>query len=106
MKCRDWLPIGTMLAATALSLPVARSADRETASEHRKGPNRMDGLTLNSPIPDHPGETFACKLVIAHNGRIVRRIDGDPLVWKWIYWDRGRPVAYEAGPMHFSMRCL
>ncbi|MFL6306999.1 MAG: hypothetical protein ACJ72H_25995, partial [Candidatus Sulfotelmatobacter sp.] len=29
-----------------------------------------------------------------------------PFVWKWIFWARGRQIAYEAGPLHFGMLCI
>jgi hypothetical protein len=61
---------------------------------------------LNYTIPDHPGETFPMKLVLARNGRIMREISDGPFIWRWIFIARGRQVAYETGPLHFSMTCV
>ncbi len=36
---------------------------------------------------------------------MLRKIDGDPFVWQWIFWDNGRQVAYESGPLHFGLQC-
>ena len=27
-------------------------------------------------------------------------------MWKWIFWDDGKRVAFEDGPPHFMMRCV
>jgi len=66
----------------------------------------LEGWTLDSPIPDHPVETFPFTLVIARKGRVLRKIDGDPFVWRWIFWNNGREVAYESGPLHFGLQCI
>lgn len=46
------------------------------------------------------------KLVLARNGRIVRRISDGPFIWRWIFIAGGKQVAYETGPLHFSMTCV
>jgi hypothetical protein len=94
-----------LVAATAIP-QSGQPTDKPTATEHRAGPNGLEGWTLNSPIPDHPGETFPFTLVIARNGRVIRKIDGDPFVWQWIFWNNGRQVAYESGPLHFGLQCI
>jgi hypothetical protein len=99
------------IAATAAlpqaALPPHRvdEPDQHTESEHRQGPDGFVGWTLDSPIPDHPDERFPFTLVIARNGKVIRKIDGNPFVWDWIFWDNGRKVAYESGPLHFGLQC-
>jgi hypothetical protein len=44
-------------------------------------------------------------LVIARNGKVLRKIDGNAFIWHWIFWNEGRAVAYESGPLHFGMQC-
>jgi hypothetical protein len=96
--------LATLIAASA-GAQSAASSDKPTPSEHRAGPNGYEGWTLDSPIPDHPNETFPFTLVVARKGRVVRKIDGDPFVWQWIFWKDGREVAYESGPLHFGLQC-
>ena len=106
MKAASFLKIGAVFLATTLASPQSNSpADQPTPSPHRSGPNGLEGWTLDSSIPDHPGDTFPFTLVIARNGLVIRRIDGDPFVWRWIFWRDGRQVAYESGPLHWGMRC-
>jgi len=45
-------------------------------------------------------------LVLARNGHRLRRIEGEPIIWKWMFWADGRQVAYETGPLHFGMSCV
>jgi hypothetical protein len=88
------------------SSQTAPSTDAPIESEHTRGPHGLEGWTLNDSAPDHPNEKFPMTLVIARDGRILRKIDGSAFVWKWIFWDRGREVAYESGPFHFSLECI
>ena len=75
-------------------------------SVHLNGPAGLQGWTLNYPFPDHPQERYPRVLVISRSGRVIRRITGQRYIWKWIFWDGGRQIAYEDGPPHFSMRCV
>jgi hypothetical protein len=86
----------------------AQTADKPTESIHREGPHGLEGWTLDSPLPDsqYEGERFAFTLVLARKGRVLRRFEGDPIIWKWMFWADGRQVAYETGPLHFSMNCV
>ena len=101
-----------MLVAFALAALVAaqgsQSADKPTPSAHRPGPDGLEGWTLDSPVPGsgYGDERFAFTLVIARNGHIIRRISGEPIIWRWMFWANGREVAYETGPFHFSETCL
>lgn len=98
--------LAALIVAAAGNTQTAPPAKQPTPSAHRAGPDGLAGWTLDSPIPDHPGGTFPFTLVIAHNGRVIRKIDGDPFVWQWIFWSDGRQVAYESGPLHFGLQCI
>jgi len=98
---RYWIVPVVLLAAKASGL-----AEQQEESAHRQGPHQLEGWTLNSSIPDHPGEKFPFTLVLARRGHIIRRISGDPFVWNWLFWADGSQVAYESGPLHFSMSCV
>ena len=75
-------------------------------SEHRHGPGGWEGWTLNYAITGYPGEKFPTTLVLAQHNRVVRRITDEPFIWRWIFLDEGRRVAYETGPLHFAMTCV
>ena len=80
--------------------------DGATESKHLKGPSGLQGWTLNYPFPDSPQDRYPRILVITRDGRVIRRITGKHYIWKWIFWNDGRQVAYEDGPPHFLMRCI
>jgi hypothetical protein len=110
MRPAGWCGI---LAAFVIAIPlfaqttVKQTGDEKpTESEHIHGPDGLEGWTLSWPLPDQPNERFPGRLLIARNGRILRQIDGDGLIWKWMFWANGRQVAYESGPLHFSMDCV
>lgn len=93
----------------SLSLPlISQTKDEPTESEHRPGPHRLEGWTLESPLPEsgYGDERFAFTLVLARNGHRLLRIEGNPIIWKWMFWADGRQVAYETGPLHFAMSCV
>jgi hypothetical protein len=109
MKCRGWRGLLVAVAILAGTVPLwAQEKEKPTESEHVRGPNGLEGWTLESPVPDsgYGDEKFAFTLVIARDGCIVRRIDGDPIIWRWIFWESGRRVAYETGPFHFGVTCI
>ena len=82
--------------------------NKTTPSKRVKGPHGLEGWTLDSTLPDrqHDGQKFPFTLVIASGGHVIRRIDGDPFIWKWIYWSDGMQIAYETGPLHLSATCI
>jgi len=98
-----WIAVGM------IAIPLAaRSAEKPTESEHRRGPHGLEGWTLDAPVPDsgYGDERFAFTLVLARDGHVLNRIGGDPFIWKWLFWADGRQVAYETGPFHFGMTCI
>ena len=97
--------LAAFLVAAAIAPQSNSQADQPTPSAHRAGPGGLEGWTLDWPIPDHPDEKFPTTLVIARKGRVVRKIDGTGFVWQWIFWNKGRQVAYESGPLHFGLQC-
>jgi hypothetical protein len=102
------LILGTCVVAACTAVPCQQSnaPDEPVESKHVLGPNGLEGWTMNGPIPmDSSDENYPFELVIARRGKIIRRIEGGAFVWRWIFWDDGRKVAYEAGPLHFSLSC-
>lgn len=108
MKIVQHLGAWCAIAAATVALAQASlSSDKPTESEHRNGPHGLEGWTLSAPVAGaYDGEPIPFALVIAREGHVVRRIPGDPFVWQWIFLPDGRLVAYEAGPLHFSMSCV
>lgn len=114
LRERDWsLDINRrfqllfILVLVAVTILPARSGAQVTESEHRAGPHGLEGWTLSQPVPEiHGGhEPLPFTLIIARNRKVIRRIEGGAFLWKWIFWADGRQVAYESGPLHFSLAC-
>jgi len=97
--------LALLLVATMGTGQSTSTGDQPTTSAHIKGPDGLEGWTIDRPLPDRPNETFPTTLVIARNGRFIRSAKGDPFVWHWLFWDNGRKVAYESGPLHFALSC-
>jgi hypothetical protein len=89
-----------------LATTGAVKKDHGTASAHRAGPAGLDSWTLKYGVPDLNQGPLPGTLVVARNGRVVRRIEGDPFVWRWVFLDGGQQIAYETGPLHFGMSCV
>lgn len=51
----------------------------------------------SSPSPIDPD---AFTLVVYRNGHIIRRVDGDPIVWDWHFGRGGKAIAYSTGSRH------
>jgi hypothetical protein len=104
--------IAILLCASATAqhqpkaLETGKAPDGLTPSEHRAGPHGLEGWTLKGPLPDGPEDKYPFVLVIARNGREIRRFNGSAFVWKWMFVADGRQVAYESGPLHFSATCI
>ena len=99
--------VAVAILTWALVAPAqARSkSDRPVESKHRAGPHDMEGWTLDFRNPGGPDSDLAFTLVLSRHDKVIRRIKGEPLIWQWIFWDGGREVAYETGPLHFAMQC-
>jgi hypothetical protein len=101
-----------MLLALAMPAVVAaqgfQPTEQPTRSVRSAGPDGLEGWTLDSPVrgSGYGDERFAFMLVIARHGHIIRRISGEPVIWKWIFWADGRQVAYETGAFHFTETCF
>lgn len=108
------LPMRKLLLSTFLFFCFARtdadqaatSAEQPSESEHRKGPDGLEGWTRNFQSPDDPAESYPRTLVISRHGLVIRQFTGENYIWKWIFWADGQQVAYEDGPLHLSMRCV
>ena len=83
------------------------AAEKPTESPHIAGPHGLEGWALDWPLPNdqNHGERYPNTLLIARRGRVIRRIEGGPFVWKWMFWADGRQVAYEEGSLHFNRWC-
>jgi hypothetical protein len=93
----------SMLLAACTALAQASREDKPTESAHRVGPNGLEGWTESYPSAD--GQRYPANLLIARQRHVTRRIQGDPFVWKWMFWKNGRQVAYKTGSLHFNMTC-
>jgi hypothetical protein len=92
----------TFVSCTALAqAPTAQPV-------HRSGPHGLDGWVLLGGFPPELQEynEYPTTLVIARHGHIIRRIQGDPFLWGWMFTSDGRRVAYSSGPLHFGMTCM
>lgn len=84
----------------------AQSGSKPIESAHVSGPNGLEGWTLSYVIEGVEDQgPLPTTLVISRNGKIVRRIHDEPFLWKWKFESNGKFVAYEKGPLHFSMDC-
>lgn len=81
-------------------------AQRTTIDARRSA---ADGVTrgwfVEYPWPDASDASqswrkIAGELVIARGERIIRRIKASPTLWSWNFWDGGRQVVYQEGPLH------
>jgi len=91
------------LFASAASAQASR-AHKPIESAHRVGPNGLESWTESYPFAD--GQSYPTTLVIAKGRHVIRRIKGDPFVWRWMFWENGKQVAYQTGSLHFNMSCV
>jgi hypothetical protein len=57
-------------------------------------------------VRDVPSESMHLNGPAGLQGRVIQRIAGQHYIWKWIFWDGGRQIAYEDGPPHSTMCCV
>jgi len=88
------------LSAIALLLQLARPNGPPAESTHSAGPNGLSGWTLRD---NFDGDELSTVLLIARQGKVVRRIQGNPIVWRWMFTADGKRVAYESGPLHYGL---
>ena len=98
--------VARQVAVGMLLINLAMFAQGGDGSAHRHGPHELEGWTLDSTIPDHGVERYPTALLIARRGRIIQRFKGNAFVWNWMFQNDGKQVAYESGPLHFSMTCV
>ena len=95
MRLRFALPLFTALM---------QAKGGSVASAHVAGPHGLVGWTFSDPVEGQG--PLPMRLVITRNGKVLRRISGDPFLWKWIFEADGSQVAIESGPLHGSMNCM
>ncbi len=79
-----------LLSVTTASVAQEKHGSAElTPSAHRSGPNGLEGWTLEEPIPDQPNN-LPFTLIIARNGKEIRRFDGEGFVWRWKFLPDGQ----------------
>jgi hypothetical protein len=84
---------------------LAAQHPQETA--HVRGPKGLEGWKLTSVIETLENQgPLPTELILARNGRIIRHIKDEAFIWNWMFLPDGRRVAYETGPLHFSMNCV
>jgi hypothetical protein len=97
-------------SAVLLFVALAQSQTTEvvhgpTESKHQAGPGGLEAWTLDYVVPGET-ESYPEILVIARNGRILRKIDGNPFIWSWKFFANGQQIGYEIGPLHFEVTCV
>jgi hypothetical protein len=81
-------------------------AQSPTESTHRRGPHGLEGWTLSSSLQGRSmADVYPYALIIARDGKIIRRVEGGPFLWKWLFWAEGKQIAYQTGPLHFGLLC-
>jgi len=94
---------------TTLLLTTAAAA--QIPGPHRPGPHGLSAWKISAPLPNPDGtpnpsgELTAYRLIIARNAHPILTITPDNLLWKWTFLADGRRLAYQSGPLHFSMGC-
>ena len=104
---RRAMQVTAALLLSGLPLTAQKANQGSSASLHRQGPHALEGWTLNALIPGHGTERYPHTLIIAQHGKMLHRFDGPAFfIWNWMFQDDGKHIAYESGPMHFSMTCV
>ncbi len=90
-----------LLTATILSTTTLLA---QTQSPHRRGPHGLEGWTRSEDVEGQG--MLPVELILARNGRMIRRINDGPFIWRWLFLHNGKQIGYETGPLHFSMTCV
>lgn len=93
-----------MLVLTGAAMAQTSPPSKPIEPTHRAGPNGLEGWTKSDRFSD--GQTYPTTLVIARRRHVIRRIQGDPFVWRWMFWENGKQVAYQTGSLHFNLQCV
>ena len=100
-----------VLSVTPIEAQAKMSGQRESETiVDRK--MASDGVTEGwlvaypNPDPHQSWRKIMGTLVIAQHGRVIRRIGADSTFWSWNFWDGGRKVAYQMGPLHGETVCV
>ncbi|MGN5478589.1 hypothetical protein ACTMU2_20945 [Cupriavidus basilensis] len=94
--------IGMLLLSGAVLAHQASQARRAQRISASGGAEMVfEGWTVIYPSPD--GQGYPTTLVIAQWEQVTHRIQGNPLVGKWMFWENGNQVAYQTGSLHFNM---
>ena len=108
MRFSRFVLIASLLVRQSLyAQPTLPTVGPPVASSHCKGPDGLEGWKLLYRLPDNlydPHERLPLALVLSNKGRVLHRIDGDPIIWDWFFVDNQK-VALETGPLHFGMTC-
>jgi hypothetical protein len=88
-----------------LAADTLEHADEQLSeSPHIKGPHGLEGWQLLYALEN--GDKLPGTLVVSRNGKIIGKFGGGPFLWRWTFIADGKRIAFERGPLHFSMWCV
>lgn len=93
-----------MLLLAGAAMAHTSQPNKPIESVHRVGPNGLEGWVESHQLAG--GQDYPTTLVIAQQGHVIRRISGDPFVWRWMFVENGKQVAYQTGSVHFNLWCV
>ncbi len=92
-----------LISAASLAQPQQVELD----SPPVQGPHGLSGWIVSEAIPGLESQgPLPITLVLARNGHVFRRLSYGTLLWKWSFQNDGKWVAFEMGPLHFSLACV
>ena len=101
--------LGSLLAA---ALPAFARTEKVRVTDRKLAPDKVtSGWFLAYPWPDQNEVSqrwriIPATLVLARHGHVIRRIEADTTFWSWSFWNGGKQVAYQTGPMHGETECV
>lgn len=107
-----WCVFAVLLGIGAVTVVSAQSAPSKAQKKTFRDSFRTapDGVTrgwlVEEPVPnatDDPSQDwrrYSWRLVIARHGKVIRRVKSDQSFWSWNFWNRGREVVVQEGPLH------